>query len=321
MTKGILVAILLSAAWLRAAGEVPYRRTASQGLDVYYREFGKGAPVLVLGGGPGDASDRYLGLCELLSPGIRCILADQRGTGRSMPAVLDATTVTVALTLEDFEAIRRSLKLEKWAVLGFSYGGYLASLYAHFHPASVSRLVLLGSLGLNARAFPHFIDNIVSRLRPSDIETFDYWNDPARMQADPHHSLVERIRARMPGYFFDRKKSLAVSQPMKDGDFNFAMGEFIWRDAAQRGLDLAKMPARFAGPVLILHGRQDPLGESVPQELSRYYRNAALSFIEKCGHYSWIEQPERVTSAVWDFLPSQPEPLAKASKGSPTGRQ
>lgn len=294
--------LLLATASLHAAEERAYQKVAGHGLEVQYREFGEGTPVLVLGGGPGDNANRYVGLCELLAGSCRCILVDQRGTGGSLPAVLDATTVTVALTLDDFETVRRKLGLKEWAVLGFSYGGYLASLYAHFHPTSVSRLVLLGSLGLNTEAFPHFIDNITSRLRPADIELFDFWNDPTRVKADPRRALLERIRARMPGYFYDRKKSLAVSQDLKDADFQFDMGEFIWRDVAQRDLDLAKMPPRYAGPVLILHGRQDPLGESVPQELSRYYEDAKLEFIEKCGHYSWIEQPEKVLSAIQAFL-------------------
>jgi len=302
MIKKTAFIIFLFSSLLPAIDPVPYRKVASQGLDIYYRDFGKGAPMLVLGGGPGDVSDRYLSLCEGLVKSQRCILVDQRGTGKSMPAVLDASTISIALTLEDFEATRKSLGLKEWAVLGFSYGGYLASLYAHFYPDSVSHLVLLGSMGLNGDAFPHFVDNITSRLWPSDSELYDYWNDPARKAANPKHALVERIRAWMPGYFFDRKKSLLVSQAMKDSDFDFDMGDFIWQDMDKRKLDLAKMESKFADPVLILHGRQDPLGESVPQKLSRYYRHSRLVFIEKSGHYSWIEQPEKVFSAVKDFL-------------------
>jgi proline iminopeptidase len=85
------------------------------------------------------------------------------------------------------------------------------------------------------------------------------------------------------------------------------MGNFIWQDIEKRNLDLAKMAPGFAHPVLILHGRQDPLGESVPQELAKYYKNSKLIFIEKCGHYSWIEQPEKVFSAVRDFLAERGE--------------
>lgn len=279
-----------------------HNHVESNGVEIYYRVFGKGEPLLILGGGPGDNADRYLSLCELLSQNFQCILVDQRGTEQSMPAVLDSTTISIELTLSDFEALRKGLDLESWPVLGFSYGGYLASLYAHFYPNAVSSLILLGSIGLNLNVFQYFNDNITSRLCNEDIEKFDYWNDSARVASNPHHALVERIRARMPGYFYDRKKSLIVSQNMQDSDFNFEMGQWIWKDAIKRNLDLAEMESNFYKPVLILAGRQDPLGESVPQSLSQHYKNSKLIFVEKCGHYSWIEQPEKGSYYVKEFL-------------------
>ncbi len=119
-------------------------KAASHGLDIHYQVIGLGAPLLIIGGGPGDDAGRYRGLCELLAKNARCILVEQRGTGKSMPAVLDASTISIALTLDDFEAIRRQLGLKQWTVLGFSYGGYLASAYAQLFPGSISSLVLLG---------------------------------------------------------------------------------------------------------------------------------------------------------------------------------
>jgi proline iminopeptidase len=213
----------------------------SHGLDIHYRIFGQGAPLLIIGGGPGDVSDRYLSLSELLAKNNQCVLVEQRGTGKSAPAVYDASTISVALTLDDFEAIRRQLGLKQWNVLGFSYGGYLASVYTHYFPAAVSSLILLGSMGLNWEGLPQFQDNITARLWASDLELLEYWNDPKRMKADPKQAITETIRARMPGYFFDRKKSLLVSQTMKACDFDFAAGEWIWQDISKRKLDLAKL--------------------------------------------------------------------------------
>lgn len=279
-----------------------YKKVTNNGLDIYYRIFGEGVPVLIIGGGPGDSSDRYLSLCELLSQNFRCILVDQRGTGKSSPSVYDSTTVSVALTLSDFEAIRNQLGLKKWNVLGFSYGGFIASVYTSYYPSSVSSLILLGSMGFDLNVFSHFSDNIMSRLLPSDLQLLDYWRDSSRVKADPHHAVVESIRARMPGYFYDRKKSLIVSQTMKDSDFNFEMGDLIWNDVFEKKIDLTKVKSSFTNPVLILHGRQDPLGESVPQMLSQYYKNSRLIFIEKCGHYSWIEQPEEVYLSIKEFI-------------------
>jgi proline iminopeptidase len=192
--------------------------------------------------------------------------------------------------------------LEQWNVLGFSYGGYLASLYTAFYPSSVSSLVLLSSMGLNTDVFAYFGDNITSRLWESDVASSNYWRDSARVAQNPKHALAERIRARMPGYFYDRKKSLIVSQAIKDSDFDVDMGNWVWNDVVKRNLDLTTMKTDFGKPVLILHGRQDPLGESVPQALSRYYKDSKLVFIEKCGHYSWVEQPEKVYAAIKSFL-------------------
>lgn len=302
MIKKLIVSALLTAWILMPAVRGQDGKVICRGLEVHYRIFGQGTPVLILGGGPGDVADRYLSLCEGLSKYCRCILADQRGTGRSTPAVLDASTVSFDLTLQDFEAIRTGLGLKKWTVLGFSYGGFLASAYAHFYPEAVSSLILLDSMGLNTDAFPHFIDNIQSKLQASDLEKLEYWRDPARMEADRHHAIVEQIRARMPGYFFDRKKALLVSQTMKDSDFNFTMGNLIWQDIEKKGLNLANCQPAAGLPVLILHGRQDPLGEGVPLALARHYPSAKLIFIEKCGHYAWLEQPETVYSAIPAFL-------------------
>lgn len=283
-------------------GIADYQKVINNNQDIYYRIIGDGTPLLIIGGGPGDNSDRYLSLCELLSNEFKCILIDQRGSGKSVLTKYDSTTVSVDLTLEDFEVLRKKLKLENWSVLGFSYGGYLASLYAQSYPSSISNLILLESAGLNIGLFDYFLDNIESRLIASDLEVLEYWSDSTRMAEDYHHAIVEQIRAKMPGYFFDRKKSLIVSQSMKDSDFNFELGHWIWGDIISKDLDLLKVKPKYKGPVLILHGRQDPVGESVPQLLSKYYNNSKLVFIERSGHYSWVEQPEKVHSTIIDFI-------------------
>ncbi len=280
-----------------------FQKAKSTGMDVYYRTFGNGEPLLIIGGGPGDTSDRYLSLCEVLSENNQCILVDQRGTGKSLPAVIDSSTITIALTLEDFEAIRKKRGLKKWNILGFSYGGLVASFYAHFYPESISSMVLLGSAGLNTSFFGHFRDNIFSRMHAADKDIYEFWADSTRYAQQPKHALAEIVRAMMPGYFYDRKKSLLVSEVIKDTDFNQnGIGKWIWADIGNSNLDLTKMEQIFAGPVLVLHGRQDPLGESVAHNISQYYNESKLVFVEQAGHYSWIEQPEKIRENVKDFI-------------------
>lgn len=279
-----------------------YQKVKNHDLDIYYRIIGKGTPLLILGGGPGDNSDRYLSLCELLSSDFQCILVDQRGSGKSTPAVYDSTTISVALTLEDFETLRKNLELKEWAVLGFSYGGYLASLYADAYPQSISKLILLESAGINISFFEYFSDNIISKLWAEDLEMLHYWKDSTRMANDFHHAITEQIKAKMPGYFFSREIALKYREGMKDSDFSFKMSRWMWDDIIGNDLDLAKKETNFINPVLIMHGRQDPVGESIPQFLSQYYKKTTLIFIERAGHYSWIEQPDKVKSSIKSFM-------------------
>ncbi|MFC1527190.1 alpha/beta fold hydrolase [Candidatus Neomarinimicrobiota bacterium] len=302
MKKSVLYILLFAFIISSESSIAQYRKISSNNLDIYFRIIGDGQPILIIGGGPGDNSNRYLSLCELISQEFQCILVDQRGTGKSIPDTYDSTTISISLTLEDFEAIRKNLKIKEWAVLGFSYGGFLASLYANYYPSSVSHLILLESMGLNTDVFGYFLDNINSKLADSDFELFEYWNDSVRVAENPHHALVERIRTRIPGYFYNREKSLIISEAMKDSDFNFEVGQWIWGDIEKNNLDLTKMESKFNNPVLIIHGRQDPLGESIPQSLVRYYKNSKLVFIEKAGHYSWIEQPDEIYRLIKIFF-------------------
>lgn len=302
MKNYFIILFLITYFMLPNTAYTQYQKVESHSLDIYYRVFGEGQPVLILGGGPGDVSDRYLSLCELLSKKFQCILVDQRGTGKSSPAVYDSSSINVQFTLEDFEAIRNQLGFDTWNVLGFSYGGFLASLYANEYPESILKLILLDSMGLNTDVFVYFRDNIFSRMDETDKQLFKFWSDSTRLANDTQHALTERIKSMMPGYFYDREKSFFVSQSIKDTDFNFEMGNWMWKDIVKRNLDLAEMPSIFKNPVLILQGRQDPLGDSLPLKLADYYENSEYIFIEKAGHYSWIEQPDKVFGEISNFM-------------------
>lgn len=288
--------------FLIQSGLAQFQKITNHGSDIYYRIIGKGSPLLILGGGPGDISDRYLSLCELLAQNFECILVEQRGTGKSAPQLYNKTNISLELTLEDFEIIRKQLNINKWNVLGFSYGGFLASAYTDKYPESVSSIILLGSMGFDLNVFNYFNDNIKSGMSSEDIKLFDYWNDSLRISSNPRHALVERIKSMMPGYFFDKKLSLETAQSIKDADFNFEIGNFIWDDIERTCTELISRKNLISQNVLIIQGRQDPLGENVAIELNKYYTNSRLVFIEKCGHYSWIEQPQKVFDTIRDFI-------------------
>ncbi len=114
----------------------------SGGHRLYYEQRGEtaGIPVLILHGGPGSG-------CSPLMAGFfdaqrfRVILLDQRGSGKSRPAGCCEENTTPAL-IDDIEVLRRHLGIDRWLVMGGSWGGTLGILYAAAHPGQVSGLLL-----------------------------------------------------------------------------------------------------------------------------------------------------------------------------------
>jgi proline iminopeptidase len=109
---------------------------------IYAEEVGKkgGVPAVFLHGGPGSGAQHTHR--SLFDPAIHhAILFDQRGAGRSHP-YLSTHANTTAHLVEDIERIRKHLRLEKWLVVGGSWGSTLALAYAEQHPDRVTGLVL-----------------------------------------------------------------------------------------------------------------------------------------------------------------------------------
>lgn len=272
------------------------------GVKIHYKVIGNGKPILLLSGGPGFSSDYMVPIADLISNSFQCILLDQMGTGKSVVPTYDTTTIKISSTLEDIEFLRKHLGYEQWIVLGHSYGGFLASKYAADYPNSISMIILVGTAGLNISLWDYFGDNLWSRLLPSDKELAEYWNDSLIVANDFKRSRFEYQKAIMPAYFYDRKNSLLFTQNMKPDDWNIDVWKFMWRDMIK--IDLSEVSRRFNKPVVVVHGRQDPVGELIPLVVSQTYPDSKLVFLEQCGHLPWLEQPEVFKNVIISFLNS-----------------
>ena len=120
--------------------------------------------LLFLQGGPGFEAPRPLrqhtpGWLERALKEFRVLMLDQRGVGRSSPvgpgvaAQLSPLQLAERLThyradsiVRDAEMVRHELDVEKWAVLGQSFGGFCAVSYLSLHPESLSMALLTGGL-------------------------------------------------------------------------------------------------------------------------------------------------------------------------------
>lgn len=116
---------------------------------VYWETCGRsdGKPALVLHGGPGSGCTPWQRM--LFDPEkYHVVLFDQRGCGRSRPHAsrveTDLSANNTDNLIADIEKVRAHLGIERWLVLGGSWGSALGLAYAERFPARVSEMVLFG---------------------------------------------------------------------------------------------------------------------------------------------------------------------------------
>jgi proline iminopeptidase len=141
------------------------------GQQLYWEECGRpdGLPAVFLHGGPGGGlipdfrrlhdPDRY-----------RVVLFDQRGCGRSRPHASDpAADLSVNTTwhlVADLERLRQDRGIERWQVLGGSWGSTLALAYAETHPERVTELILRGVFTLRRSELDFYYNGGAGQLFP-----------------------------------------------------------------------------------------------------------------------------------------------------------
>jgi proline iminopeptidase len=131
----------------------------------------EGKPAVVVHGGPGSGCQPWHR--QLFDPqSYHLVLFDQRGCGRSRPhASLPGTSLaqnTTANLIADLERLRKHLQIERWLMLGGSWGSALALAYAQQFPQRVSELVLFGITTGRQEEFDWLFRGGLSRFFPEE---------------------------------------------------------------------------------------------------------------------------------------------------------
>jgi proline iminopeptidase len=177
----------------------------------------------------------------------------------------------------------------------------LAMAYAASHPSRVDRLILISSGGPTLEFASWFEDNIRARMRPEDLEAERYWTDAAQRGVGADKVALETARALTPAYFYDRAKGLAFAAAMPDGSLHAAPGDRLFADLAVT-YDVRAGLRALDRPTLIVHGHQDPIGDKTAEDIHALIRSSTLAYLDKCGHFPWLEQPEAFRQAIDEFL-------------------
>nr|WP_311530259.1 alpha/beta fold hydrolase [uncultured Ralstonia sp.] len=232
-----------------------------------------GEPWLVLHGGPGSGCSPSM--AAWFDPlRHRAVLPDQRGAGRSRPAGSGRRNTVTAL-LADLEQLRTTLGIERWGVVGGSWGAALALAYADRFPDAVSTLVLRGTFltgfddvqalfnargagrdllrGINGRGegFPAARGRLLAVTDMFQLgTTVQKLNIATAWQRAERRLLGLRAQARRQS----RRQQMALMRKYR------LQAHYLYRRAGLGKSALLRAAARIGArglPVTLLHGRED----------------------------------------------------------------
>lgn len=286
--------LALSVASLVAApSDFSAKTFVSAGHTLTYEVAGRGAPVVVLAGGPGLSADYVKPIAEAVSKRAKAILFHQWGTGKSPMSkslILSDKTLNVDTAVADLEALRKHLGAPKITLAGHSWGGMLAMAYAAKHPTHTAKLILIASGGPDTSFESSFEDNLNMRQTEDDIAE----GKEADKIQDPQKRAEAKLLALAPAYFYSHKQGLKEKAAMT--------GALKWNAAMMGPLlqhfDVKKTVGKYRGPVFLIQGRQDPVGESTAYQTKGVLPQTQITWIERCGHFPWLEQTAIFTKAL-----------------------
>ena len=295
------------------------------GQLVYWETCGNpdGKPAVVLHGGPGSGCTP--GWRTMFDPACyRVTLFDQRGCGRSAPHAadvgVDLSTNTTDHMIADIERLRAHLGVDRWLVLGASWGSSLGLAYAQRHPERVSELVLF-SVTTGTRREVEWITRDMGRVFPAEWARFrdgvppadrdgDLADAYARLLADPDPAVRDRAARQWCAWEDTHVATVPGRRPdprYDDPVFRMVFARLVthyWRHGCflPEG-QLLREAGRLAGiPGVLLHGRLDISSPSdTAWRLAQAWPDARLELLEAAGHGGGAGMAERVVAALDDF--------------------
>ena len=281
---------------------------AVNGHKLWYEIEGKGDPVLLIPGGPGNSHTYFHPWFYELAKNFKVIYFDAYGRGKSDRAK-SSNQYSFKGDVEDIEGLLKALRFEKWDIIGHSYGGMVAQQYALDYPNSVNKLILMSTFysGEMWQENDNSSNYEIRNQYPEVWEKVMKLRNEGESSSSKEHIKTYSVPSGLL-YFYDasnaykvRKDSLIMNTNVyyqiagKDADF------LISGDIGP--LDFRVQLKTLKMPVLILAGRFDRI--SIPRfsiKYKEYAPQAEFVMFEKSGHSMFVEEPEKTLKVISEFL-------------------
>ncbi|MGI0047661.1 MAG: alpha/beta fold hydrolase [Nitrosotalea sp.] len=252
------------------------------GNRIRYLEDGNNGPDVVLIHGLGSQAERWSNVIPYLSKNHHVIVPDLIGFGYSDKPQVDYTPKYFVKFVFDF---LEKLGIEKTIMIGSSLGGQIVAESAAASDGNIiQKIVLVSPTGTMRTTNPTLDAYVMAALCPQHDAIKTAYQMMSGKHRDIDKSTIERFR-------------LGMSQPNAKMSFLSAVISFKHWPAITQRLPLISVPS------LVIWGRNDTM---IPINFSNEYvsglKNCQFVVMEGCGHRPHVEEPEKFSRAILEFL-------------------
>jgi proline iminopeptidase len=268
---------------------------------LYAETEGRGIPMVVINGGPGGTHHYFHPWFSRAKGYSKIIYYDQRGCGLSdfKPGV----GYSFEQAVDDLEGLRKAMHIDKWVVLGYSYGGAIAQYYAIKYPQNTLGMVLMSSV-------PMMDNNILNQSRQGNYitksESKKFQEIGALYNAGKlnfsqliYNNFLNGDWKRQYYYKPSKEKiaQIATYEWVNDKNFNGTMGQDYNMYNFEHAFDNCPIPT------LLCEGKQDLTWLKEKAGLmKKNHPNAKFSFFENAGHDIYSEDPDVFFAELKKFI-------------------
>lgn len=267
---------------------------------LYVVERGQGYPVIVLHGGPGLDHHMFGDYLDALTDSFRLILVDQRAQGLS--DMCPASTWTLERMAADVTSLAGALGLGRYAVLGHSYGAFVALQNAVDFPSAAAQTIV--SSGVPSAKYLAAVWDNLAKFEPVELREQVTRSWEREKVAQTRAEVDRLLHDQLPMQFwnpldpripeFERRTAPAMNSPEVLRHF---------ANADYGGIEVEDRLHLVNHPVLILSGRHDRTcvvegGEAMAKGLP----NADFVVFEQSAHMTYVEENEKYVRVVREFL-------------------
>ncbi|MGR3764083.1 alpha/beta fold hydrolase [Rossellomorea sp. NS-SX7] len=264
------------------------------GKSIYVKRFGSGEPIVFLHGGPGGSHEFFLPFAERLAEDYTVILYDQAGCG--MSHMVEGDGYSIQDEVDNLEALRQTLGLEKIHLFGESWGSILALSYAVTYPSHVNKLMLTAAIGLTNGAYTSFKTELMKRLGTFKKLTF--------LTNGILHTLginrTKQILNLLDPYYVYTQHTLIKKKHIP---FNDVVQSKIAKNIEDSYSLLPHVKTLSSIPIMIAQGSHDILtAQHMKDEFKKQLPHVEVVEIKESGHWTILEQPEEIVRLTRSFF-------------------